>query len=253
MACQLQLNMFYTTEMKPRMSPSALERQVYTWLCPDKSFLSLWHRRRVTGLSMLYKVNSTSNHCLFSKLPCASTWFRQTRTAAAAHPLEFEVRRCRTSQFARSFLPAQVRLWDDLPITVFDTGTLNGYKSVVNRWLLPWIVFSSVFRGAGACGVAKAIYNQLVFPTWACAAGFNNNYYIENWPKFARPARSFGRWEQREEADKTFCQHTIIGVRVKTPQLGVNNLGFIVSHLGWLNPVAQCANDRTPLSLRWAK
>ena len=35
-------------------------------------------------------------------------------------------------------------------------------------------MFSSVFRGAGACGVAKAIIDSFVFPTWACAAGFNN-------------------------------------------------------------------------------
>ena len=36
-------------------------------LCPDQSFL-LCHRRHVAGLSMLYKVNSNSNHCLFSEL-----------------------------------------------------------------------------------------------------------------------------------------------------------------------------------------
>ena len=33
----------------------------------------------------------------------------------------------------------------------------------------------SVFRSAGVCGVAKAIYKQFVSPTWPCAAGFNNN------------------------------------------------------------------------------
>ena len=73
-----------------------LERQVYSVarLCPDQSFLSLCHRRRVTGLSMLYKVNSNSNHCLFSELPSASTRVLYTRAAAAAHPLEFEVSRC---------------------------------------------------------------------------------------------------------------------------------------------------------------
>ena len=37
------------------------------------------------------------------------------RAAAAAHPLQFEVSRCRTSQFARGFLPAHVRTWNDLP------------------------------------------------------------------------------------------------------------------------------------------
>ena len=40
-------------------------------------------------------------------------------------------------------------------------------------------MFSSVFRGSGAHEVAKAIYKQLCFPTWACAAGFNNyNNYV---------------------------------------------------------------------------
>ena len=49
-------------------------------------------RHRMAGLSMLYRVNLNSN----------------TQAAAAAHPLEFEVSMCRTSRFARSFLPAQV-------------------------------------------------------------------------------------------------------------------------------------------------
>ena len=76
-----------------------LERQVYSVarVCPDKSFLLLCLRLHVDGLSILYKVNSNSNHCLFSELPSASTRVRHTRAAAAAHPLEFEVSRCRTS------------------------------------------------------------------------------------------------------------------------------------------------------------
>ena len=40
-----------------------------------------------------YRVNSNSNHCLFSKLPSASVRVRHSR---AAHSLEFEVSRCRT-------------------------------------------------------------------------------------------------------------------------------------------------------------
>ena len=84
-------------------------------LCLNQSFLSLCHRRRVAGLSMLYKVISNSNRCLLSELPSASTRVRHTLAEAAAHSLEFEVSRCRTSLFARSFLPAQVRLWNDLP------------------------------------------------------------------------------------------------------------------------------------------
>ena len=56
---------------------------------------------------------------------------------AAVHPLKFEVSRYRTSQFARCFLAAQTRVWYDLPYTVFDSRTLDGFKEAVNRWLLP--------------------------------------------------------------------------------------------------------------------
>ena len=47
------------------------------------------------------------------------------------------VSRCRMSQFARCFLPAQTHVWNDLPETVFDTGMLDGFKGAVNHWLLP--------------------------------------------------------------------------------------------------------------------
>ena len=108
-------------------------------LSPDQGFLSLRHRRRVAGFRVLLKVNSNSIHCLFSELASASTRVRHTRTAATAHPLVFEVSRCRTSQFARPFLPAQFRMWNeshDLPYNVFDTETLDGFKGAVNHWLL---------------------------------------------------------------------------------------------------------------------
>ena len=96
-----------------------------------------------------------------------------TQAAAAAHPVEFEVSRCRMFQFARCFIPAKTRVWNDLSYTVFDTGTLDGFKGAVNRWLLPWVCYS-VFRGACAVGLRKQFINNLVFPNWACA--FNNNW-----------------------------------------------------------------------------
>ena len=106
-------------------------------LCPSQTFLSLCHQRRVGGLSMLYMVNANSNHCLFGELPAASTRVRHTLAAAAAHPLEFEVIRCRISQCVRCFLPAQVQMWNDLPETVFDPVMLDGFKGAVNRFCLP--------------------------------------------------------------------------------------------------------------------
>ena len=113
------------------MSPQLLGRQVYSVarLCPDQGFLSLCHRRRVPWLSLLHKVNSYSNHCLFSELSSASTRVRHTRVAASSHPLQFEVSRCRTSRFARSFLSAQVRMWNEFPYTVFLTPeSMDGFK-----------------------------------------------------------------------------------------------------------------------------
>ena len=90
------------------------------------------------------------------------------------HALEFEVSRCRTSLFARSFLPAHVRMWNDLSYSVFDTRTLDGFKGAVNRWLLPWVVFSFHVSQV-LVWLRKQFINNLIFPSWAYAAGCNNN------------------------------------------------------------------------------
>ena len=74
----------------------------------------------------------------------------------AVRRLEFEVSGCRTSKFARCFLPAETRVWNDLPYTMFEIGTLDGFQGAANRWLLPSVCLS-VFRGAGACPVVKII------------------------------------------------------------------------------------------------
>ena len=79
---------------------------------------------------MLYEVYSNLKHCLFSKLPSASTRVRYVRAAAAAHPLEYDVSRCGAFQFPSvSCRPMQVRMWNDLPYTVFPTGMLNAFKA----------------------------------------------------------------------------------------------------------------------------
>ena len=127
---------------------------------------------------MLYKDNSNSNHCLLSEHATASTRVRHTLSAAAVHPLEFEVSRCRTSEFARSLLPAQVRMWNDLPYTVFDSGTLDGFKSAVNRWQYPRVVFSFSVTQVPVWLRTKII-NNFVFLTFPRAADFNNNNNFE--------------------------------------------------------------------------
>ena len=140
-----------------------LERQVYSVsrLSLDQSFLSLCHRRHVAGLCMLCKVNSNSNHCLFSELSSASigvrpTRARQTWAAAAAHPYQYEVSRWRTYKFVICFLPAQVRIWNDLP-----TRCLT-----LERWM-----------GSGVqstVGCFPVLY-FLSFPRCRCLWGFESN------------------------------------------------------------------------------
>ena len=63
-------------------------------------------------------------------------------------------------------------MWNDLPYTVFDTGTLNVFKEISQPLVAS--LFFSVFRGAGAYGVAKEICKHY-FPAWASAAGLYNN------------------------------------------------------------------------------
>ena len=125
---------------------------------------------------MLYKVNSNSNHCLFSELSSASTRVRHTRAAPAALPLEFEVSRCRTSQFAGSFLSAQDRMWNNLPYTVFDTGMLDGFKGAQSTvGCFSELCFLQFSVAQVLVGLRKLFINNFIFRTWACVACFDNN------------------------------------------------------------------------------
>ena len=147
-----------------------LEGQVYSVarLCIDQ-FLVVVSSTLFGGLSTLYTVNSKSNQFLF-KLPSVSNNYIHYTTMVidipdlwpAAHPLEFVVLRCITSKFGRSFLPAQVWMWNDLSYTVFDTGKLDGFVGAFNRWLRTWIVFFN-FPWRWCLRGFEAIYQQLHF------------------------------------------------------------------------------------------
>ena len=109
----------------------------------DIAYCEAWTRERESYC--------TGDRCLLTVLPQLSTlWYYQRRISSA--PL------C-------SCPAAEYR------VLLFRSRVGAG---AVNRWLVPCVCFS-VFRGAGAWEVAKAIYNKFGFPSWACAAGFNNN------------------------------------------------------------------------------
>ena len=85
-------------------------------------------------VTLLDKAYSNSNLCLFGDLPSASTRVRHFRAAVAGYPLIWSFR-CRGVSLlktmktfiatVRSFLIAQVHMYNDILHTVFDTGTLN--------------------------------------------------------------------------------------------------------------------------------
>ena len=107
------------------------------------------------------------------------TWVCHSLAAAAAHPLEFEVSRCRTSQFVRCFLPAQFWMWNDLPYTVFNTRKLDMVsiqQSTVGCF--PELCFLQLSVAKVLVGLRNQFINSFVFHTWACDAGFN--YYNYN-------------------------------------------------------------------------
>ena len=125
-------------------------------------------------MCMLYKINSNWNN-LFSQFPSATVRDQHTGAATAAHPLEFEITRCRLSQFAGCFLPSQTRVWNNLLSIVFVTVTFDGYKGSSQSLVAS---LSNVYHFSMAqvlVGLRKQFINNFVFSTWACAAGFNNN------------------------------------------------------------------------------
>ena len=71
---------------------------------------------------------------------------------------------------------------DDLPYiyTVFDTGTLDEFKSAVNQPLVTSLSCLFFSLAQMFVGLRKQFIHKFVFPTWACSAGFNNNSNIPN-------------------------------------------------------------------------
>ena len=66
--------------------------------------------------------------------------------------------RHRTSLFSRCFLPAEVSMWNDSSLSLTPEGWMGFIRvqSIVGYFTELCFL---VLRGAGACGVAKAIYN----------------------------------------------------------------------------------------------
>ena len=112
-----------------------LERKVHavSWLVKIRV---LYPRFTVAGLCMpvhmqytecvsTSEVHSNPRYCLYGELLPACR--RHTRVAAAAHPYEFEVMRCRTSQFLKMFSECA----GSRVCSVFNSGTSNRFEGAV--------------------------------------------------------------------------------------------------------------------------
>ena len=92
----------------------------------------LWHRRRVTALSLFYRIRGSAGHSagqLFLQLFTAG---RPTRQNLAMHPFTLVSPRCCTSQYLRTFIPACVSLWNMLDESDFAGDGLEAFKTAGN-------------------------------------------------------------------------------------------------------------------------
>ena len=97
--------------------------------------VDLWHRRQISSLCLLHKIYYNDKHPLHSFLPDLAVFARNTRQAAAANSLTFSRARYRTSQFARSFVPATIRVWNGLPSDIVESSDLQTFKRGANLFL----------------------------------------------------------------------------------------------------------------------
>ena len=125
------------------------------------------HRPKNTN--SLRDTRDNTAHMVFEGEPAVKLHAKniEVRTSAneiQTHPFEFEVARCRPSPFARCFLPAHTRVWNDLPYRVFDTGTLDGFKRACQSFLASLSLFFSFSVALVLVGLLKQFIKKNVFP-----------------------------------------------------------------------------------------
>ena len=111
---------------------------VVAWLCCWPSYpiiikrwkcqlRSLAHAQ--SGISVFFLQNCQFDWSHFARRPTRGVFF-------SAHSRSFEMPRCRTKQFSRSFVLSCVRLWNGLHGSVFVCEGVGAFKTSVNRFLL---------------------------------------------------------------------------------------------------------------------
>ena len=96
----------------------------------------LWQRSNVASLCLFFKIDSLVGHPVRSLFPAQYVIRRATCGASTDHSRFFEIPKCRTVQFSRSFVLSCVRLGNGFHESVFAGEGLGAFKNSVNRFLL---------------------------------------------------------------------------------------------------------------------
>ena len=100
---------------------------------PDVS-INLEVRRKVAGLSHLYKIFHSVSHPLNACLPTPYNVARPTRYALALNDLAFSAIRASSNQYARCFIPFFCKLWNVLPNETIHCSDNESFKSALRTF-----------------------------------------------------------------------------------------------------------------------
>ena len=107
------------------------------FLCIGSGNYDLTHRRNISSVCMLFKIRANVYHPLNDMIPHPINFSRRTRLAVNTHPLCYQVPRCRTNQYQRSFIPRSTRLWNQLDSSTCSASTVQSFKFAANKLLKP--------------------------------------------------------------------------------------------------------------------
>ena len=88
----------------------------------------LQHRRFISSLCMLFKIFHNPSHPLCSELPNLFRLRRVTRVSLSISSLSFSPMSFHTSQYSRCFIPATIKLWNELPSMIVEAAELQKFK-----------------------------------------------------------------------------------------------------------------------------
>ena len=105
-------------------------------LANDQIACNLEHRRNVGSICMFYKIRDNLGHPMRELFPPLHLPLRATRRTISAHRFTLDAPRVRTVQYARSFIPVCVGLWNALDDSCFVGEWIGFFKTQVNRFFL---------------------------------------------------------------------------------------------------------------------